>query len=49
MSEEHSNIKKACRTVFPMGFGVQKLEDGMIISEFVDTVYNEGYDAETIL
>ncbi len=48
MNEQRSNIKKACRTLFPMGFGVRKVEDRVIILEFLDTGYNEGDDAEII-
>ena len=48
MNEQHSKVKKACRTIFPMGFGVRKVDDGVIILEFIDLAFNETDNLEVI-
>lgn len=48
MSKQNSKIKKSCQTIFPMGFGIKKLEDRIIILDFIDTDYNEDDDDEII-
>lgn len=48
MDKERSNIKKSCRTLFPMGFGVRIVEDRVIILEFLDIAHSEGDEAEII-
>lgn len=36
MSEENTIINKTCRTVFPMGFGINKTKDDIYILDFID-------------
>jgi len=48
MSNQNSKIKKSCQTIFPIGFGIKKLEDRIIILDFIDTDYNEDEDDEII-
>jgi translation elongation factor EF-1beta len=48
MSKQNSKIKKSCQTIFPIGFGIKKLEDRIIILDFIDTDYNEDEDDEII-
>jgi hypothetical protein len=44
MSEQRSNIKKTCRTFFPMGFGLKKTEDRIIILNFIDRIDDNDYE-----
>lgn len=48
MSEPNSNIKKNCRTIFPMGFGIRKIEDEVIILDFFDSSPDESDNLEII-
>ncbi|HHC23810.1 MAG TPA: hypothetical protein ENK58_00135 [Desulfobacterales bacterium] len=43
MNEEHV-IKKTCKTLFPMGFGVKKTEDRIIILDFVNQIDDKNYE-----
>lgn len=48
MNEPSSNIKKNCRTIFPMGFGIRKIEDEVIILDFFDSSPDESDNLEII-
>ena len=48
MTEQSSKIRKNCRTFFPMGFGVSKVEDAIIVLNFIDIIDNENDDHEII-
>ncbi len=48
MTEKSSKIIKNCRTFFPMGFGVSKVEDAIIVLNFIDIIDNENDDHEII-
>ena len=37
MEETQTTIMKHCHTIFPMGFGVQKIDESVIVLNFVDT------------
>jgi len=37
-------IKKNCQTIFPMGFGVKKTVDKIIILDFINQIDNINYE-----
>jgi|GEM_PF-1677478 len=43
MNKENT-VKKACNTLFPMGLGVKKTEDRIIIIDFIDQVEDNHYE-----
>ena len=38
MNQNEKKIKKNCRTFFPMGFGVGKVEGSIIVLDFMDII-----------
>ena len=41
-------MKKSCRTIFPLGMGVQKVEGSVIILNFLDTSDDDNEDVEIV-
>ncbi len=41
MDETRTHSMKHCNTIFPMGFGVQKIDNSVIVVNFVDTTEEE--------
>ncbi|MCP4346567.1 MAG: hypothetical protein GY795_13705 [Desulfobacterales bacterium] len=48
MTEQNSKMRKNCRTLFPIGFGVSKVEDGIVVLNFIDIIDIENNDYEII-
>lgn len=46
--DQNSNMRKSCRTFFPMGFGVGKIENEIIVLNFLDIVDSENEIYEII-
>jgi hypothetical protein len=46
--KKDSKIKKNCRTLFPIGFGARKVENNIIILNFLDTIDDENNVYEII-
>lgn len=49
MDETQTHILKHCHTIFPMGFGVQKIDNSVIVVNFVDTTEDEQQEQVDII
>ena len=49
MEETQATIMKHCHTIFPMGFGVQKIDESVIVLNFVDTTEEEPQERVDII
>lgn len=41
MDDQRTTITKHCQTIFPMGFDVQKIDQSVIVVNFVDAAEEE--------
>ncbi len=49
MDETRTHVMKHCHTIFPMGFGVQKIDNSVIVVNFVDTTEEEQQEQVDII